>query len=186
MARGVGPMPSDAAAPAAPPPQEEPLPEEPLPGEPLPEEPLPEEPTQRRTMSRWNQWLLSPGVAGQFTFEDGERIFEFSDSFSKTGWKPFDKGAQLQLRDIFLDFTTANRQESVEGLESVAVNCLGWTYDVTFDVFHKNRRMFANAPDDAIGYQFSNHAMSRTSKRWIRLTTFRVADRTPPLFRPEA
>ena len=179
MARGVGPMPSDAAAPAAPPPQEEPLPEEPLPGEPLPEEPLPEEPTQRRTMRRWNQWLLSPGVAGQFTFEDGERIFEFSDSFSKTGWKPFDKGAQLQLRKIFLDFTTANRQESVEGLESVAVNCLGWTYDVTFDVFHKNRRMFANAPDDAIGYQFSNHAMSRTSKRWIRLTTFRVADRTP-------
>ena len=137
-------------------------------------------------MSRWNEWLLTPEVADQFTFEDGERIFEFSDSFSKTGWKPFDKGAQLQLRDIFLDFTTANRQESVEGLESVAVNCLGWTYDVTFDPFHKDRRMFANAPDDAIGYQYSNHAMSRNSKRWIRLTTFRVADRTPPLFRPGA
>ena len=87
-------MPSDAAAPTAPPPQEgvaqascgsgEPVPEEPLPGE-----LLPEEPPQRRTMSRWNEWLLTPEVADQFTFEDGERILEFSDSFNKTGWKPF-------------------------------------------------------------------------------------------------
>ena len=58
------------------------------------------------------------------------------------------------------------------------VNCLGWRYDVKFDVFRKNRRDFANAPDDAIGYQFANHVISKYSKRWIRLTTFRVADRS--------
>ena len=134
MARGVGLMPSDAAAPTAPPPQEgvaqascgsgEPVPEEPLPGE-----PLPEEPPQRRTMSRWNEWLSTPEVADQFTFEDGERIFEFSDSFSKTGWKPFDKSAQTQLRDIFL------RMKCAESTCSEEVNCLGWTYDVKFDFF---------------------------------------------------
>ena len=170
MASGVGLMPSDVAPPTAPPPQEEPQ-------EPLPEEPLPEEPPQRLTMSRWDAWRLSPEVADQFKFGDGERIFEFHDERSKTGWKPFDKGAQLQLRDIFLDFTTANRQESVEGLCRKML-CLGWTYYVTFDVFHKNRRIFANAPDEAIGYQYSHLAMSRSSKRWIRLTTYRVADRT--------
>ena len=179
MASGVGLMPSDVAPPTAPPPQEEPLPEEPLPGEPLPEEPLPEEPPQRRTMSRWDAWRLSPEVADQFKFGDGERIFEFSDSFSKTGWKPFDKGAQMELRKIFLDFLTVDCQESVGGLESVEVDCLGWRYNVTFDPFHKDRKMFANAPDDAIGYQISNHAKSKTTKRWIRLITSRAADRTP-------
>ena len=178
MARGVGLMPSDAAAPTAPPPQEgvaqascgsgEPVPEEPLPGE-----PLPEEPPQRRTMSRWNEWLLTPEVADQFTFEDGERIFEFSDSFSKTGWKPFDKSAQTQLRDIF------RRMMYAESTLMNEVNCLGWRYDVKFDVFRTNRMEFANAPDDAIGYQLANHEKSKNSKRWIRLTTFRVGRRAP-------
>ena len=59
------------------------------------------------------------------------------------------------------------------------VNCLGWTYDVKFDVFRTNRREFANAPDDAIGYQFANREISKNSKRWIRLTTFRVGRRAP-------
>ena len=58
------------------------------------------------------------------------------------------------------------------------MNCLKWTYNVKFDVFRKNPGDFANAPDDAIGYQLSKHAISRNCKRWIRLTTFRVADRT--------
>ena len=119
-----------------------------------PESEVPEE----RTMSRWNEWLLTPAVKDQFTFEDGERIFEFSDSFSKTGWKPFDKSAQTQLRDIFRRMNE--------------VNCLGWRYDVKFDVFRTNRMEFANAPDDAIGYQLANHEKSKSSKRCIRLTTF--------------
>ena len=56
------------------------------------------------------------------------------------------------------------------------MNCLGWTYTVKFDLLRNNPEDFANAPDDAIGYQFANHVASTTSKRWIRLTTFRVAD----------
>ena len=124
-------------------------------------------------MSRWNEWLLTPEVADQFTFEDGERIFEFSDSFSKTGWKPFHKSDQTQLRDIFL------RMKCAESTCSEEVNCLGWTYRVKIDPFRMHPRDFANAPDDAIGYQFANHAASpQNRKRWVRLTTFRVADRT--------
>ena len=152
-----GPMPSDAAAPTAP----------------LPEEPLPEEPPQRRTMSRWNEWLLTPEVADQFTFEDGERIFEFSDRYSRTGWKPFDKIAQLQLQALFRSCFPVSLEST-----TTKVNCLNWTYDVKFDLFHKNRREFANAPDEAIGYQFSSHQRSTNSKRWIRLTPYKVADRT--------
>ena len=58
------------------------------------------------------------------------------------------------------------------------MNCLEWTYNVKFDLFHENREMFANAPGDAIGYQISKHPRSTNTKRWIRLTTYKVADRT--------
>ena len=168
-ASGVGHMPSDA-----------PVPEEPLAGEPrpeelqvaVPEEPLPGEP--RRTQSRWNEWRNRPEVADKYSCEDGERIFEFSDSFSRTGWKPYDKSAQQELRGIFRGCTSGSHESTF----MVEVNCFGWKYWVTFDVFRENRGDFANAPDDAIGYQLSNHAISINTKRCIRLTTYRVADRT--------
>ena len=147
MARGVGLMPSDAAAPT---------------------EPLPREP---RSRSRWNEWYSEN--KDQYEFEDSERIFEFSDSYSRTGWKPFDKSAQTQLRSLLRSCTHGSLESTTE-----EVNCLGWTYDVKFDAFRTNRMEFANAPDDAIGYQLANHGISKNSKRWIRLTTFRVADRT--------
>ena len=145
--KGVGSMPSDAAAPT---------------------EPLPREP---RSRSRWNEWYSEN--KDQYEFEDSERIFEFSDSYSRTGWKPFDKIAQLQLQALFRSCFPVSLKST-----TTKVNCLNWTYDVKFDLFHENRREFANAPDEAIGYQFSNHQRSTNTKRWIRLTTYKVADRT--------
>ena len=86
---------SDAAESTAPPPQEgvAHLSASSGSGEPLPEGPR--YPRPPRTMSRWNEWLL--GVQEQFLFEDGERISEFSDDGR---WKPYDKGAQAQLRAL--------------------------------------------------------------------------------------
>jgi len=51
------------------------------------------------------------------------------------------------------------------------VDCLGWTYEVNFDVYHKDAATFANAPEQAIGVQYSNHEVSTEKKRWVRLTT---------------
>ena len=99
-----------------------------------------------RTMSRWKEWFSNPEVADKYTFEDGERIFEFSDRYSRTGWKPFDKIAQLQLQALFRSCFPVSLEST-----TTKVNCLNWTYDVKFDLFHENPRDFANAPDDAIG-----------------------------------
>ena len=120
-------------------------------------------------MSRWNEWLLTPEMADQFTFPAGARIFEFSDSYSNTGWKPFNKSGQRQLREIF------DRSKYYEFPFSHEINCFGWKYNVRFDLFRRNPDDFVNAPDDAIGYQFGLLASIR--KRWIRLTTFRAAAR---------
>ena len=120
-----------------------------------------------RTMSRWNEWLATPEVANQFTFEKGERIFEFSDSYSRTGWKPYDRNSQMQLRTVFDKLNPA--------WEATAeVDCLGWNYFVKFDLFRKNPFDFVDAPAEAIGYQMANHECGKGKKRWIRLTTFLV------------
>ena len=164
MARGVGPMPSDAAAPTAPPPQEGVAQASCGSGEPVPEEPLPGEPPQRRTQSRWKEWSSKPEVVEEYTFEYGERIVEFNDESSRTGWKPFNKSAQPKLRAIMNAGPAAFTE----------VNCLGWTYKVIFDLFRENDPSeFVDAPDDAIGYQLTNHEKSVDKKRWIRLGVFR-------------
>ena len=162
MARGVGPKPSDAAAPTAPLPQEGVAQASCGSGE-----PVPEEPPQRPNRSRWNEWLLTPEVADQFMFEDGERIFEFSDRYSRTGWKPYDQLTQGQLSRIFTDMIGGS-----SGLLGEPINCLGWVYSVKFDLFHQDRDAFLNAPRDAIGYQVADHEIIRGTKRWIRLTTY--------------
>ena len=118
-----------------------------------------------RTMSRWNEWLATPEVANQFTFEKGERIFEFSDSYSRTGWKPYDRNSQMQLRTVFDNLNPA-REATAE------VDCLGWNYVVKFDLFRNHSAYFVDAPAEAIGYQTANHERGNGNKRWIRLTTF--------------
>ena len=122
-------------------------------------------PAQPRTQSRWNEWLQT-SAAGMFEYQEGERIFEFSDRYSRTGWKPYDLAAQGQLQLIF-------RTGGSSGLLTTEpINCLGWVYSVKFDLFHDDRDAFLNAPRDAIGYQVANHEISRGTKRWIRLTTY--------------
>ena len=112
-------------------------------------------------MSRWNEWFL--GAQEHYEFEDGQRIFEFSSDDGR--WKPYDKGAQAQLQALL---STCASGPSF----ATDVNCLGWNYTVKFDLDRENPRDFANAPDEAIGFQFANHEVSRLSKRWIRLTTY--------------
>jgi len=102
-----------------------------------------------------------------FEYEAGESIFEFSDRYSRTGWKPYDLFSQGQLQRIFTDTTGGS-----SGLLGQPINCLGWDYSVKFDLFHDDRDAFLNAPRDAIGYQVANHEISRGTKRWIRLTTY--------------
>ena len=118
-------------------------------------------PAQPRTQSRWNEWLQT-SAAGMFEYQEGERIFEFSDRYSRTGWKPYDLSSQGQLQRIFLSGFSSDGP----------INCLGWVYSVKFDLLHDDRDAFLNAPRDAIGYQVANHEISRGTKRWIRLTTY--------------
>ncbi len=119
-----------------------------------------------RTKSRWNEWLET-AAAGKFDFQPGDRIFEFSDNLTPWGWrwKPYDKDTQVELQKIFLsmnaDFETAQ----------VPLDCLGWTYQVKFDLFHNTRQDFHEAPLDAMGFQLSDHPVSKKSKRWILLAT---------------
>ena len=121
-------------------------------------------PAQPRTQSRWNEWLQTE-AAGMFEYHEGERIFEFSDRYSRTGWKPYDLLSQGQLQRIFTDMTGGSSTLT-------PINCLGWDYSVKFDLFHQDRDAFLNAPRDAIGYQVANHEIIRGTKRWIRLTTY--------------
>ena len=115
-------------------------------------------------MSRWNEWYL--GVRKEYeSFEDGERIFEFFDSGR---WKPYDKGAQTKLRELLLTSGSLGTTQAAD------VDCLDWKYTVQFDLFHQDPAYFADAPVEAIGFQLSNHEKSRDTKRWIRLTTYRV------------
>ena len=118
-------------------------------------------PAQPRTQSRWNEWLQT-SAAGMFEYQEGERIFEFSDRYSRTGWKPYDLSSQGQLQRIFMSGFSSDG----------TINCLGWVYSVKFDLLHDDRDAFLNAPRDAIGYQVANHEISRGTKRWIRLTTY--------------
>ena len=120
-------------------------------------------PGQPRTQSRWNEWLQT-SAAGMFEYHEGDRVFEFSDRYSRTGWKPYDLLSQSQLQRIFTDMTGGSSHLT-------AINCLGWEYAVKFDLFHQDRDAFLNAPRDAIGYQVANHEI-RGTKRWIRLTTY--------------
>ena len=121
-------------------------------------------PATPRTQSRWNEWLQN-SAAGKFEYHEGERIFEFSDSFSRTGWKPYDQLAQGQLYFIFTDMTGGSSTLK-------PINCLGWDYSVKFDLFHRDGTAFVNAPKDTIGYQVALHEMTQGTKRWIRLTTY--------------
>ena len=55
-----------------------------------------------RPQSRWNDWLATM-AAGKFDLQEGDHVFEFNDANSRTGWKPYDKDAQVMLRDFFGD-----------------------------------------------------------------------------------
>ena len=101
-----------------------------------------------------------------FEYQEGERVFEFSDSYSETGWKPYDLVSQGQLKRIFTEMMYGGSSPLTP------INCLGWEYLVKFDLFHHDRDAFLNAPRDAIGYQVANHEISRGTMRWIRLTTY--------------
>ena len=79
----------------------------------------------------WNRWLQEE-ARDQITFEKGERVFEFGDSHSWTGWKPFEACAQRQLRRMFCEMQDV--QSHLEPLDF-----LGWQYFVQFvDVFHES------------------------------------------------
>ncbi len=117
--------------------------------------------------SRWDQWQETQYVAGSFHYQNGDRIFEFSDNFACGGWLPYDKYSQIMLRRIFLSAMNENFERAHY------LNCLGWMYLVKFDLFHKNSPQdFLCAPSDAIGFQLSSHEASDNTKRWIRLATF--------------
>ena len=118
-----------------------------------------------RTQSRWNEWLQTSAALGVFNFHEGDRVFEFSDHYSRTGWKQYDLLSQDQLRSIFTNTTGGSSPLTT-------INCLGWDYSVKFDLFHQDRDAFLNAPRDAIGYQVADHEIIRGTKRWIRLTTY--------------
>ena len=62
-----------------------------------------------RTGIRWNQWLQTPG---QVTFREGDRVFEFSEDDSPTGWRPYDAAVQIQLRRLFLNMTNGASREN--------------------------------------------------------------------------
>ena len=47
---------------------------------------------------KWHEWAAMPNVREQYQFENGERIFQFSD---RGAWKPFDRDAQRRLRALF-------------------------------------------------------------------------------------
>ena len=112
---------------------------------------------------RWHEWQAENQAF--FNFRAGERVFEYTDNFSPTGWKVYDRIAQEQLRRIFVDLMESGESNQED------VDCLGWKYTVKFDVFHRDASTFANAPQHAIGYQVANHEKSTSTTRWIRLST---------------
>lgn len=126
---------------------------------------FPEAPAQPRSQNRWNEWLQT--ASRWYEFHEGDRIFEFSDRYSRTGWKQYDLLSQDQLKRIFTDHMIGGGRSTF-----YMIDCLGWNYSVKFDLFHQEREAFLNAPSDAIGYQVSNHEIIKGTKRWIRLTTY--------------
>ena len=126
-----------------------------------------QERTQGRKI-RWHEWQRLPQVLEQNVFHAGERVFEFSDEWSITGWKPHPKDAQEQLKLILEKNIITGGATNLE-----PVNCLDWEYLVKLDIYRSVREDFVDAPMDAIGYQCANHSASpKNTKRWIRLSTY--------------